>query len=88
MGGKAGTMRGPHRWIGRIASSERNVRNGRSAPSGHRDRNDRSGQRERDGTSTELVVDSGAATARGDLPGAAMVLRGPCGAMRERMLER
>lgn len=87
MGGTVGTMRGPLRWIGPIAASERNVRNGLSAPSGRRDRNDRSGLRELDGISRALKIRGGQAAAPGDLPGAAMVLRWPCGAIRERMPE-
>ena len=74
-GVKVGTMRGPRRWIAPIASSERNVRNGRSALSGRRDRNGRSGLRGPDEISPMPNIRSVCGTAPGDLPGAAMVLK-------------
>jgi hypothetical protein len=72
-------MPAPRRWIDPTASSGWNVRNDRNGPSARKgrndrnDRNDRSGLRELDGTRSELVVDSGAAAAPGDLPGAVVL---------------
>lgn len=70
---KGATMPAPRRWIDPTASSGWNVRNDRNGPSARKGRNDRSGLRELDGTRSELVVDSGAAAAPGDLPGAVVL---------------